>query len=78
MKIFVVEDDKSLVKMMENQLSAMRIKPLFRKFRCGLDEFLMIQPDLVLLDVNLPYYDGFIGAKNQGTFVGSNSLHLRP
>ena len=31
MKIFVVEDDKSLVKMMENQLSAMRIKPLFQK-----------------------------------------------
>ena len=60
MKIFVVEDDKSLVKMMENQLSRYAY-PTFvpENFAAVLDEFLMIQPDLVLLDVNLPYYDGF-------------------
>lgn len=60
MKIFVVEDDKSLVKMMENQLSRYAYQTFVSEnFAAVLDEFLMIQPDLVLLDVNLPYYDGF-------------------
>ncbi|MGJ0740546.1 response regulator transcription factor [Enterococcus casseliflavus] len=60
MKIFVVEDDKSLVKMMENQLSRYAYQTFVpENFAAVLDEFLMIQPDLVLLDVNLPYYDGF-------------------
>ncbi|MER2005571.1 MAG: response regulator transcription factor, partial [Enterococcus casseliflavus] len=59
-KIFVVEDDKSLVKMMENQLSRYAYQTFVpENFAAVLDEFLMIQPDLVLLDVNLPYYDGF-------------------
>ena len=59
MKIFV-EDDKSLVKMMENQLSRYAYQTFVpENFAAVLDEFLMIQPDLVLLDVNLPYYDGF-------------------
>jgi len=60
MKIFVVEDDKSLVKMMENQLSRYAYQTFVpENFAAVLDEFLSIQPDLVLLDVNLPYYDGF-------------------
>ncbi|MGM0096114.1 hypothetical protein IGI69_001302 [Enterococcus sp. DIV1083b] len=60
MKIFVVEDDKSLVKMMENQLSRYAYQTFVpENFAAVLDEFLLIQPDLVLLDVNLPYYDGF-------------------
>ncbi|SDK38047.1 response regulator transcription factor [Enterococcus casseliflavus] len=60
MKIFMVEDDKSLVKMMENQLSRYAYQTFVpENFAAVLDEFLMIQPDLVLLDVNLPYYDGF-------------------
>ncbi|MBW9324700.1 response regulator transcription factor [Enterococcus casseliflavus] len=60
MKIFVVEDDKSLVKMMENQLSRYAYQTFVpENFDAVLDEFLSIQPDLVLLDVNLPYYDGF-------------------
>ena len=60
MKIFVVEDDKSLVKMMENQLSRYAYQTFVpENFAAVLAEFLLIQPDLVLLDVNLPYYDGF-------------------
>ncbi len=56
----MVEDDKSLVKMMENQLSRYAYQTFVpENFAAVLDEFLMIQPDLVLLDVNLPYYDGF-------------------
>jgi len=46
--------------MMENQLSRYAYQTFVpENFAAVLDEFLMIQPDLVLLDVNLPYYDGF-------------------
>jgi len=70
MKIFVVEDDKSLVKMMENQLSRYAYQTFVpENFAAVLDEFLMIQPDLVLLDVNLPYYDGFYWCRQLRQFT---------
>jgi OmpR family two-component system response regulator YxdJ len=59
-KIFLIEDDKSLVKMMESQLSRYAFETFIpQNFEKILDEFQRIQPDLVLLDVNLPYFDGF-------------------
>lgn len=60
MKIFLIEDDKSLVKMIESQLSRYAFETFIpQDFEKILDEFHKIQPDLVLLDVNLPYFDGF-------------------
>lgn len=60
MKIFVVEDDQSLVKMISEQLQRYAYETFVpQHFDAILAEFEMIQPDLVLMDVNLPYYDGF-------------------
>lgn len=60
MKIFVVEDDQSLVKMIGDQLQKYAYETFVpQRFDQVLAEFDRIQPDLVLMDVNLPYYDGF-------------------
>ncbi len=60
MKIFIVEDDQSLVKMIGDQLQRYAYNTFVpQRFDAILAEFDEIQPDLVLMDVNLPYYDGF-------------------
>ena len=56
MKIFLIEDDKSLVKMIESQLSRYAFETFIpQDFEKILEEFHRIEPDLVLLDVNLPF-----------------------
>ncbi len=59
-RILIVEDDFKLRRMIEDGLRRYGLTPLtvtdFSRVR---DEFLALQPDLVLLDINLPYYDGF-------------------
>ncbi|WP_368243215.1 MULTISPECIES: response regulator transcription factor [Enterococcus] len=60
MKIFLIEDEKSLVKMIESQLSRYAFETFIpQDFEKILEEFHRIEPDLVLLDVNLPFFDGF-------------------
>ena len=60
MKIFLIEDEKSLVKMIESQLSRYAFETFIPQyFEKILEEFHRIEPDLVLLDVNLPFFDGF-------------------
>ncbi len=60
MRILIVEDDAKLRKMIADGLRRYGLAPLavldFARVR---DEFLAQKPDLVILDVNLPYYDGF-------------------
>ncbi len=59
-RILIVEDDQKLRKMIEGGLRRYGLTPIavadFSRVR---DEFVAAEPDLVLLDVNLPYYDGF-------------------
>lgn len=60
MKIFIVEDDRTLAREISTFLMRWGYKTVIvRDFEKVSDEFLKIQPQMVLMDVNLPYYDGF-------------------
>ncbi|MES1039006.1 response regulator transcription factor [Peribacillus simplex] len=59
-KILLVEDDSKIAGILVNYLTkygyeVFEVKQLDQVFA----EFQEIKPDLVLLDINLPYYDGF-------------------
>lgn len=59
-KILVVEDDKKLCKFTEEYLRRYNYEVFnINNFKKVEEEFDNIRPDLVLLDINLPYYDGF-------------------
>ncbi|MEK4231144.1 response regulator transcription factor [Solibacillus sp. FSL H8-0538] len=60
MKIFIIEDDSSifeLVKERFEQWSMDVTSPL--SFQKVMDDFLIQQPQLVIIDIQLPAYDGF-------------------
>ncbi|ADU28896.1 response regulator transcription factor [Evansella cellulosilytica] len=59
-KVLIIEDDETISSIMEENLrkwgfSSFRIND----FREVLTEYTAIQPHLVLMDINLPFYDGF-------------------
>ena len=61
-KILIVEDDEKIAGILEEHLERYG----YQSFRASdlrhiKDEFVKINPHLVLLDINLPYFDGFIG-----------------
>lgn len=59
-KLMLIEDDLQLSKLIQENLerySYQVIQP--ESFSNIVEEFTTIKPDLVLLDINLPYYDGF-------------------
>ncbi len=59
-KILLIEDDNALAQAIEKTLSEYgnEIKTV-TDFRNVTEEFLQYQPQLVLLDIKLPYYNGF-------------------
>lgn len=58
--IMVVEDDEVLAHEMKQFLMKWKYHAVIaRSFDHILDEYMQYQPQLILLDVNLPYYDGF-------------------
>lgn len=58
--IMLVEDDLSLSNSMKECLERYTYKVREpADFKSILQEFITIQPDLVLLDINLPYFDGY-------------------
>lgn len=59
-KIFIVEDDSTISSLLKESLDKWGFETYCcRDFSTVLDEFLAIQPHLVLLDISLPYYNGF-------------------
>src|SRR5690606_11808679 len=59
-RIFIVEDEPKLAAALEAHLRRYGHEAVTaRRFDELKDEFLEVAPDLVLLDVNLPWYDGF-------------------
>ena len=59
-KIFIVEDDISIGKKIKSHLEKWSYQVyLAEDFRDILGEVTRISPDLVLLDITLPYYNGF-------------------
>ncbi len=59
-KIMVVEDDDKIAEILCDYLDKYGYEAIrSSKFRDVKSDFLSISPDLVLLDINLPYMDGF-------------------
>ncbi|WP_397386158.1 response regulator [Paenibacillus sp. VCA1] len=59
-KIFIVEDDQGLVGLLEEHLRRFGYEPkCAADFGAVIADFERFKPHLVLLDVNLPMFDGF-------------------
>ncbi|MGH1286439.1 response regulator [Bacillus toyonensis] len=59
-KIMIVEDDKKISELLQSYINKYGYKGIITQdFEHVLEQFKDIQPDLVLLDINLPYFDGF-------------------
>ncbi|MGD6781444.1 response regulator transcription factor [Sutcliffiella horikoshii] len=59
-KIMLIEDDRQLSELVGNHLERYGYKIHFPKdFQYIIESFTEVQPDLILLDINLPYYDGY-------------------
>lgn len=59
-RILIVEDDNTISSIMEDKLKQWSYEPeRVLDFKNVLSHFTAFKPHLVLLDINLPYYDGF-------------------
>lgn len=58
-RILIVEDDKTISKELSNLLSSSNYEPMeLNDFSNSYEEIMSINPDLILLDINLPYLNG--------------------
>lgn len=56
----IIEDDKKMAELIKNHLERYGYKAdLVNDFSKIKDEFLNCKPELVLMDINLPFFDGF-------------------
>lgn len=58
-KIYIVEDDEMIVQLLKQHLGKSYQVESVQNFRAVSQEVAEIKPDLVLMDINLPYYNGF-------------------
>lgn len=59
-KILIIEDDPKIAHLLQNHLEKYGYEAcVAEQFDAILEEFKTVKPDLVLLDINLPSYDGF-------------------
>lgn len=59
-KIFLVEDDETIAKMVKNHLEKWDYKVrIAQKFDRIMAEFADFEPQLVLMDIGLPFYNGY-------------------
>lgn len=60
MKIFIVEDDKNISRILAEELRAWGYETFeVVNFNRVIDEMSCISPDLVLMDISLPYFNGY-------------------
>ncbi|MFH0402151.1 DNA-binding response regulator [Streptococcus sp. A23] len=58
-KIYIVEDDEMIVQLLKQHLGKSYQVESVQNFRAVSQEVVEFQPDLVLMDISLPYYNGF-------------------
>lgn len=58
-RIFIVEDDQTIVSLLTGHLSDRYQVATVQNFRAVLQEIQEFSPDLVLMDIGLPYFNGF-------------------
>ncbi|MFD2614410.1 response regulator [Paenibacillus gansuensis] len=58
--IYIIEDDQSISRLLKEHIEKYGLSAkIVENFENIMEEFHLLQPHLVLLDVNLPKYDGF-------------------
>lgn len=57
-KVFIVEDDAAIVKQLTSALNEYTVVSV-QNFRCVRQEIDEATPDLILMDITLPYFNGF-------------------
>jgi len=62
-KIFIVEDDLTIVKSLKTALSSDFRVSAVMNFRAVAQEIREAEPDLILMDIGLPYFNGFYWTK---------------
>ena len=64
-KILIVEDDKTICKELEELLNHSGYEAIIlNNFQNSLEDILNINPDLILLDINIPFMNGEVLLKN--------------
>lgn len=58
-KIYIVEDDETIVQLLRSHLSQQYQVRSISNFRAVSQEIAEWQPDVVLMDISLPYFNGF-------------------
>lgn len=59
-RILIVEDDEAIASVIEKQLRMWGLEPAcIRDFKNVLQEFVQHDPQMVLLDISLPFYNGY-------------------
>lgn len=58
-KIFIVEDDVTIVKLLRDRLQEEFKVAATENFRAVTSEITEYEPDLILMDITLPYFNGF-------------------
>ncbi|HBK85035.1 MAG TPA: DNA-binding response regulator, partial [Firmicutes bacterium] len=59
-RVLIVEDDEQIASIIASELTRYGYEPQrVANFAQVKLEFLRLQPDLVIMDINLPLYDGF-------------------
>lgn len=59
-RIFLVEDDPAIVEVLKRQLKRWNLLiSCIQNFQAVLEEFQSCDPHLVLMDISLPFYDGY-------------------
>ncbi|HGC8992368.1 TPA: winged helix-turn-helix domain-containing protein [Streptococcus agalactiae] len=68
-KIYIVEDDMTIVSLLKDHLSASYHVSSVSNFRDVKQEIIAFQPDLILMDITLPYFNGFYWAAELRKFL---------
>lgn len=77
-RIFIVEDDETIANLLKKHLSSWGYEVfLAEDFSNVLQEFAGKDPQLVLLDLKLPFYNGFHWCEEiRKSLSGAGDLHL--
>lgn len=59
-RILIVEDDRGIAEAVKTQAEMWNLQArCVQNFRCVLDEFTQFDPHLVLMDITLPFFNGY-------------------
>lgn len=68
-RILVVEDDEVIAKTIRQHLQSWNYEVFaVADFNSVMEEFARVKPHLVLMDIRLPFHNGFTGARRFGKY----------